>query len=216
MVSTHSRPKAAANAIGGNLAQRQSFNTQPPEGGCVRSSLVGLVVGGFNTQPPEGGCREREGRKEKAECFNTQPPEGGCPNRPNVNLETFRFQHTAARRRLRADVVPGLEGEFVFQHTAARRRLLYHQDRRYYRPQFQHTAARRRLQFQRDMTNYATGLFQHTAARRRLHNWALQTPLVRTVSTHSRPKAAARALKQATGTDGCFNTQPPEGGCFVE
>ena len=33
-----------------------SFNTQPPEGGCLVHSLLAHTLLGFNTQPPEGGC----------------------------------------------------------------------------------------------------------------------------------------------------------------
>ena len=56
--------------------------------------------------------------------FNTQPPEGGWARNLGCKYKPFRFQHTAARRRL------GKEKEkppnitlFRFQHTAARRRL---------------------------------------------------------------------------------------------
>ena len=56
LVSTHSRPKAAARHQ--QLAQSHcySFNTQPPEGGCIVSCLMIFAMVGFNTQPPEGGC----------------------------------------------------------------------------------------------------------------------------------------------------------------
>ena len=33
--------------------------------------------------------------------FNTQPPEGGCSLFSDETIESFEFQHTAARRRLR-------------------------------------------------------------------------------------------------------------------
>ena len=57
---------------------------------------------------------------------------------------------------------------------------------------FQHTAARRRLLVQCRRYRFADE-FQHTAARRRL-----------------RP-----AHFQRVSTSGGFNTQPPEGGCFI-
>ena len=66
--------------------------------------------------------------------------------------------------------------------------------------QFQHTAARRRLRnaLAREMN---ISLFQHTAARRRLPWSLISTFLFWSVSTHSRPKAAAgqdiAALKAA-------------------
>ena len=81
-----------------------------------------------------------------------------------------RFQHTAARRRLpefKASFIGGLE----FQHTAARRRL----------PNIPVAPARFEL-------------FQHTAARRRLHVECGACFVAHVVSTHSRPKAAARLV----------------------
>ncbi len=38
-VSTHSRPKAAANCRIKRTFAFSSFNTQPPEGGCLNPSL---------------------------------------------------------------------------------------------------------------------------------------------------------------------------------
>ena len=78
-----------------------------------------------------------------------------------------------------------------FQHTAARRRLhacgFSDQSTK---DVFQHTAARRRL---RRITVCSAGAakFQHTAARRRLP-----------------------CVDLTLETQQCFNTQPPEGGCF--
>ncbi|EGV37189.1 hypothetical protein l11_12920 [Neisseria weaveri LMG 5135] len=34
-VSTHSRPKAAVRSAYSFVLRQQSFNTQPPEGGCL-------------------------------------------------------------------------------------------------------------------------------------------------------------------------------------
>ena len=55
--------------------------------------------------------------------------------------------------------------------------------------------------------------FQHTAARRRL---AIGNGMYNRfiVSTHSRPKAAEILLVECSPIVG-FNTQPPEGGCYV-
>ena len=57
-------------------------------------------------------------------------------------------------------------------------------------------------------------MFQHTAARRRLQPQLGFYRGIGCVSTHSRPKAAAQALKLKVGNPTSFNTQPPEGGCF--
>ena len=54
--------------------------------------------------------------------------------------------------------------------------------------------------------------FQHTAARRRLDLDFDTAKIAKSVSTHSRPKAAGRlCLYLLLHADG-FNTQPPEGG----
>ena len=101
----------------------------------------------------------------------------------------------------------------TFQHTAARRRLQQYHLQVNICTQFQHTAARRRL---RTVIVTAGGKrwFQHTAARRRLRLQFLPKFLPLVVSTHSRPKAAAKIQKLVLTTSKCFNTQPPEGGCL--
>ena len=58
-VSTHSRPKAAVATLQPLPLSSISFNTQPPEGGCCKPSLHDPQVLRFNTQPPEGGWTGR-------------------------------------------------------------------------------------------------------------------------------------------------------------
>ena len=54
------------------------FNTQPPEGGWMKSVVLRICRRCFNTQPPEGGWDTVFVEKGFfMECFNTQPPEGG-------------------------------------------------------------------------------------------------------------------------------------------
>ena len=55
----------------------------------------------FNTQPPEGGCLFRCKLNTLSFSFNTQPPEGGCMWSTNHGYKGMVFQHTAARRWLR-------------------------------------------------------------------------------------------------------------------
>ena len=105
LVSTHSRPKAAAGRIVRCVCQISRFNTQPPEGGCWFWFLAVSALRGFNTQPPEGGCK---------------------PNIQRFYLKPW-FQHTAARRRL-PTIIQHEYFVVVFQHTAARRRLLSDND----------------------------------------------------------------------------------------
>ena len=108
MVSTHSRPKAAGAAkdrLKGVYVV--STHSRPKAAGSTRQ-IIEPAIQCFNTQPPEGGwvcCFIRCSCK----CsFNTQPPEGGwvCPTSPVS--DGYRFQHTAARRRL-AEVRPYYE-----------------------------------------------------------------------------------------------------------
>ena len=110
-----------------------------------------------------------------------------------IGKRLSRFQHTAARRRLATAKIVS-KTTIMFQHTAARRRLamvllgLYP-----YLVEFQHTAARRRLGFIFYLQTKNLK-FQHTAARRRLG---------RNIPDHSPPYR-------------CFNTQPPEGGWYIQ
>ena len=122
----------------------------------------------------------------------------------------------------------------TFQLTAARRRLLTFNVLIEDYDQFQLTAARRRLRKGgRGGGNY--GQFQLTAARRRLLVPDFVPKMGLFVSTHSRPKAAAKLPDHLRGLGivsthsrpkaaafCCagmprrrrgFNSQPPEGGC---
>ena len=58
-VSTHSHPKVAAYDCQEKRRGYESFNTQPPEGGCKLNEFQDWLMSGFNTQPPEGGCTYR-------------------------------------------------------------------------------------------------------------------------------------------------------------
>ena len=112
MVSTHSRPKAAASIACKASPPQLSFNTQPPEGGCRNPFADSACASGFNTQPPEGGCAHRLLVQLRLCCFNTQPPEGGCLLNVVTTADFAGFQHTAARRRLldvNANLIPKLK-----------------------------------------------------------------------------------------------------------
>ncbi len=77
-VSTHSHLKVAANIVCQIDNVNNRFNTQPPEGGCISSSICKYNAHSFNTQPPEGGCNNHSHSPVANYSFNTQPPEGGC------------------------------------------------------------------------------------------------------------------------------------------
>ena len=102
---------------------QHSFNTQPPEGGCVIRRFCDFGTVGFNTQPPEGGCSlfyrlpspihavsthshpkvaafAFKNQIAHIDRFNTQPPEGGCPRWLIRPIPLEGFQHTATRRWL--------------------------------------------------------------------------------------------------------------------
>ena len=291
-------PEGGCQPVGLTHASRTSFNTQPPEGGCLRNlNLYPLRKVSTHSRPKAAATRRiwyrwisiwfqhtAARRRLRAcicslcldcqfqhtaarrrllpfkhqcaagACFNTQPPEGGCLRGPllliRLKVSTHsrpkaaatctclsdyfeKFQHTAARRRLRARLFqPG--NQSGFQHTAARRRLrgpALIQDggnsvSTHSRPKaaahaalrsgpplpFQHTAARRRLRRLGPLA-WLVRAFQHTAARRRLRAGFVILCAKCVVSTHSRPKAAASASPRMSVTGMRFNTQPPEGGC---
>ena len=143
------------------------------------------------------------------------------------------FQHTAARRRLQAFKIGVIPLTIVSTHSRPKAAATWNcpfcvdvDVSTHSRPKaaasctfgasilrmFQHTAARRRL-LQRGCDNRKRQTFQHTAARRRLQNAVVYSVTIGTVSTHSRPKAAASYCKFSELVYLCFNTQPPEGGC---
>ena len=62
--------------------------------------------------------------------------------------------------------------------------------------------------------SFGSNPFQHTAARRRLMMMFFPATAER-VSTHSRPKAAVIVFIDFRQREQSFNTQPPEGGCYV-
>ena len=190
VVSTHSRPKAAAHATQQAPPATKSFNTQPPEGGCIDECHFCLPLNSFNTQPPEGGCAGWASPKHFNTVSTHSRPKAAAKYFLGRFSPDFEFQHTAARRRLRS-----LNGDnrrnLLFQHTAARRRLPAGINTPVSVPWFQHTAARRRLRSAAGLPKATSNpWFQHTAARRRL-------------------RSAAHNTLWLLG----FNTQPPEGGC---
>ena len=59
---------------------KQSFNTQPPEGGCVVNNYdVALVPKSVSTHSRPKAAAHLPGEQARVVTgFNTQPPEGGC------------------------------------------------------------------------------------------------------------------------------------------
>ena len=105
------------------------------------------------------------------QCFNSRPPEGGCSASCNTNSCKKRFNSRPPEDIIRSRRISRRKLQKAFQLTAARRRLRIRAWRRARSRPFQLTAARRRLPHQPQLEP------------RRRH----------VVSTHGRPKAAARA-----------------------
>ena len=135
---------------------------------------------------PKAAGRHRLPRPHQR-SFNTQPPEGGCRN-SQAQASKAKFQHTAARRRLQYPYCVA-QAQRVSTHSRPKAAGAYF------------------------FELFSRVLFQHTAARRRLYHHITDVDLCG-VSTHSRPKAAGRPRQNRTYQ--CrFNTQPPEGGCYL-
>ena len=100
IVSTHSRPKAAA----------------------ASSWLPFSWSERFNTQPPEGGWNDENSSHEVPFAFQHTAARRRLLTVLTVNCIYAWFQHTAARRRLVLHCVQ-VRSKLPFQHTAARRRL---------------------------------------------------------------------------------------------
>ena len=211
VVSTHSRPKAAGFIQAQDYGEYEEFqhtaarrrleryaprpdfparfNTQPPEGGWLRSDkALPLPDVSTHSRPKAAGLYKNAHHPQPPVSTHSRPKAAGkgCI----TSLEAYQFQHTAARRRL--GTVEGTnKAQMAFQHTAARRRL----DGRVFGERhpvaFQHTAARRRLANLTVWTSSRTQ-FQHTAARRRLVFLLPKRYEQTAVSTHSRPKAAGQ------------------------
>ena len=168
--------------------------------------------------------------------FNTQPPEGGC----SVIVYSLNFgcgfQHTAARRRLLNGTDASRFLEILFQHTAARRRLLINGSTNpafmagfntqppeggcalmskvtTFVKEFQHTAARRRLLVTAGVYGDISSVSTHSRPKAAASDSVMFATCCCWVSTHSRPKAAALPSSSYATKSQCFNTQPPEGGC---
>ena len=122
------------------------------------------------------------------------------------------FQHTAARRRLPWLLPPISTSLKVSTHSRPKAAACVPSVYAISVFLFQHTAARRRLPGLNPLHCHHRK-FQHTAARRRLLAHDKSPWLASSVSTHSRPKAAALLLGGRAHIRRGFNTQPPEGGC---
>ena len=210
-VSTHSRPKAAA--------RRPAPPHSPPPVSThsrPKAAAPNIQKGKHNRRFQHTAARRR--LRHKKPCFvvksgfNTQPPEGGCSSLVTVLSAIASFQHTAARRRLHA-VHLTVPPHGQFQHTAARRRL-----------QLQivdlkdlivvSTHSRPKAAASGTPDEAANNVFQHTAARRRLPVAGLYFQFRFCFNTQPPEGGCIQNSGTLFRTYG-FNTQPPEGGCSL-
>ena len=238
------------------LPNFQRFNSQPPEGGCIRANAPAICapwfqftaarrrlqsaaqphhrashvsihsrpkaaarrvatctpwIRRFNSQPPEGGCSQRCRLAAHQQSFNSQPPEGGCPSKRATLSPFVGFNSQPPEggcHRFRLLQWPGSR----FQFTAARRRLPASTAGGFLPPMFQFTAARRRL-LDGQFFELKIILFQFTAARRRLRR-AVTIGWLRGLCFNSQPpEGGCFRMVKSMLKSGCFNSQPPEGGC---
>ena len=136
-VSTHSRPKAAGEwqdsanlsrllfqhtAARRRLAKRGNLGKMwfMFQHTAARRRLGQLVVllcrAGYvstHSRPKAAGTNLARWKPSNY-GFNTQPPEGGWHPLNGVSGQVFRFQHTAARRRLAAPIYDGIRSVSSF------------------------------------------------------------------------------------------------------
>ena len=254
-VSTHSRPKAAVdNETDDREPSLARFQHTAARRRLSKTASVSILLIMFQHTAARRRLIMTRPKALRLSRFNTQPPEGGCSIPMATICTSCTFQHTAARRRLEAGYAVPPKGT-VSTHSRPKAAVSFHVYKVVHLL-FQHTAARRRLFWIRGGIIVVV-LFQHTAARRRLRcRWQNSRAIMcfntqppeggwpriakeageAWVSTHSRPKAAAKqtaqskpksrfqhtaarrrlALNQQIKDKGycSFNTQPPEGGCY--
>ena len=100
-VSTHSRPKAAGTKPKSPQESNRRFNSQPPEGGWAVACYTLDDVAKVSTHSrPKAAGRTLPQQRQRQDRFNSQPPEGGWPAAGCGIKAEKKFQLTAARRRL--------------------------------------------------------------------------------------------------------------------
>ena len=146
----------------------------------------------------------------------------------------FFFVSTHSRPKAADRVVSQWWGQYLFQHTAARRRLSANLLRRAPQKSFNTqppeggcwaniqrwqsdivSTHSRPKAAEAHYSNRLTDTVVSTHSRPKAAAFSTITICARSpVSTHSRPKAAAY-FESVKAQNTCFNTQPPEGGCLV-
>ena len=100
-VSTHSRPKAAAVGVFLDYQQKTVSTHSRPKAAALLTVRPEFLLWRFNTQPPEGGCHFKDVVFHVNIAVSTHSRPKAAATQYKSDCRTCRFQHTAARRRLR-------------------------------------------------------------------------------------------------------------------
>ncbi len=186
-VSTHSRPKAAVLQHRRDTRQIISFNTQPPEGGWGHDYPYNPpCMVSTHSRPKAAAAGLLRLYEVKGVSTHSRPKAAGHI-RPLIRKLQARFQHTAARRRLRLPKHD--QSHSLGFNTQPPEGGWYEQLKTQKTAQkFQHTAARRRLCTVALLPS-AVDCFNTQPPE---GGWGLPVDVITldAVSTHSRPKAA--------------------------
>ena len=120
-VSTHSRPKAAGNREAWSKPENPVSTHSRPKAAAqpARPDPLSGVVS-THSRPKAAGWQAAFGCACRR--FNTQPPEGGCQSSAEVAAECTDVS-THSRPKAAGAKLAEVSAERQFQHTAARRRL---------------------------------------------------------------------------------------------
>ena len=169
-VSTHSRPKAAANYPQFTGLKIRRFNSQPPNGGCATASPVHVRRWVSTHSRPKAAAARGIDVAAHREVSTHSRPKAAASGGKKMQLP-LAFQLTAAQRRLRGQARRPCVARMVSTHS---------------RPK---AAANR---FARPFA--AMDVSTHSRPKAAANPRAVFF-LLRKVSTHSRPKAAAVAIQ---------------------
>ena len=98
-VSTHSRPKAAARNRGPPRAHQPVSTHSRPKAAASGWGLARIEFGKFQHTAARRRLRKSTRKMPPASCFNTQPPEGGCAGPPQSGLRRI---HVSTHSRPKA------------------------------------------------------------------------------------------------------------------
>ena len=121
-VSTHSRPKAAANAVTAHIGDVSVSTHSRPKAAAFFIGETHEADQSFNSQPPEGGCVQRTVKHSRCRIVSTHSRPKAAAHVADGAQYYGVFQLTAARRRLLGRLPISMPNS-KFQLTAARRRL---------------------------------------------------------------------------------------------